>query len=155
MNQGLEKKDFIFVGVQMVLFILYVFDFNLLTINSYYLIGYFGLGTTIIGALIVVIALLQLNTNLSPFPSPKFNTSLIKSGVYKFIRHPIYTGIILASFGYGLYTDSFYKILISIGLYILFYFKSEYEEERLTKKFSDYIVYKKSTGRFFPRFSAP
>jgi protein-S-isoprenylcysteine O-methyltransferase Ste14 len=122
------------------------------SIKAYKIIGLTGLVTLIIGVLTVAIALLQLNINLSPFPSPKSNSSLIKTGLYKFIRHPIYTGIILTTFGYGLYTDSFYKILISIGLYILFYFKSEYEEERLTKKFTDYKIYKKSTGRFFPQF---
>lgn len=151
-SSNLQRKDFLFVGIQLALFVLYVIDFKLLSLKTYLIMSYFGLSLLLLGILIVLIALLQLNTNLSPFPSPKSNASLIKTGLYKFVRHPIYTGIIVATFGYGLYTGSLYRILISIGLYILFYFKSEYEEERLKMTFPEYKIYRESAGRFFPKF---
>ena len=151
-HQGLEPKDFLFVGIQVVLFVLYVLEFNLLRVHAHAIISGTGLIAFILGALVVIIALLQLNTNLSPFPSPKASTTLIKTGLYKFIRHPIYTGILLTAFGFALYTESLYKIIISLGLYFLFYYKSKYEEERLSQTFSGYKRYKESTGRFFPRF---
>ena len=147
----LEKKDYGFVGIQLALFILYLIDVKLLNIYIHEIINKAGLVVAIIGALIALIALLQLKTNLSPFPSPKSNTSLIQNGIYKFIRHPIYTGIILTTFGYGLFVGSFYKIIISIVLYILFIFKSRYEEERLELTFLNYKDYKKRSGRFFPK----
>lgn len=105
----------------------------------------------ILGIIIVLLAILQLHKNLSPFPSPKTNSELITVGLYKYIRHPIYTGIIVITIGYGLYTDSVYKILIALGLSILFYFKSKYEEQQLSIAFKSYKNYKKATGRFFPR----
>lgn len=147
----LKAKDFLFVGVQFVLFIAYIFTPNIINISTYKVVSYVGLFIAIIGFFITLIALLQLNTNLSPFPTPKSNSSLITNGIYKFIRHPIYTGIILITFGYGLHTDSLYRMIISMLLYILFYFKSSYEEERLKITFSDYDSYKTKSGRFFPK----
>lgn len=103
------------------------------------------------GALITVVAVLQLNVHLSPFPSPLPGAKLIENGVYGFVRHPIYTGIILAFFGYALICDSGYRLLISAALFVLFYYKSVYEENRLIDVFPKYSEYKTRTGRFFPK----
>ena len=110
-----------------------------------------GLTIAVFGGIIITLALLQLNKNLSPFPTPKESSSLLQSGLYKFIRHPIYTGIILLFSGYSVYQNSVYKLLVSVVLVILFYLKSIYEEERLEQTFPNYKNYKTKTGRFLPR----
>jgi protein-S-isoprenylcysteine O-methyltransferase Ste14 len=109
-----------------------------------------GLTIAVFGGIIITLALLQLNKNLSPFPTPKECSSLLQNGLYKYSRHPIYSGIILLFLGYSLYQNSGYKLLISLLLVILFYFKSNYEEQRLEQKFPDYKHYRSKTGRFFP-----
>lgn len=111
-----------------------------------------GVGLFVLGALITIVAVFQLNVNLSPFPSPLPGSKLIETGVYKFVRHPIYTGLILAFFGYAIISDSGYKLLISTTLFLLFYFKTRYEENMLLAKFPTYLEYKNRTGRFFPWF---
>jgi protein-S-isoprenylcysteine O-methyltransferase Ste14 len=148
----LKTKDFIFVGIQFLLFLIYVFEIKLLSFSLPDFLNIVFLIVSIIGFLIVIVALLQLNKNLSPFPTPKSNSELIQTGLYKYIRHPIYTGIILMTFSYGLYSNSSFKLIISILLLILFYFKSSYEEKMLQNKFSEYSEYKKTVGRFFPKF---
>lgn len=112
---------------------------------------WFGVVIFVLGALITVVAVLQLNINLSPFPSPLPGSKLIENGVYKFVRHPIYTALILAFTGYAIISDSGYRLLISAVLFLLFYFKTRYEERRLIEKFPTYSEYKKQSGRFFPR----
>lgn len=109
-----------------------------------------GLWITILGGIIIVLALLQLNKNLSPFPTPKNNTTLLQNGLYKYMRHPIYTGIILFFIGDSVYQNSFYKLGISLLLVVLFHFKTNYEEQRLEQKFPDYKLYKSKTTKFFP-----
>lgn len=109
-----------------------------------------GLTIAVFGGIIITLALLQLNKNLSPFPTPKECSSLLQNGLYKYSRHPIYKGIILLFIGFSVYQNSGYKLLISLLLVILFYLKSIYEEERLEQKFHDYKNYKTKTGRFFP-----
>ena len=143
-------KDLIFVGIQFFLLVCFVFDLTFLAPipNPFRTVGLF---IAIIGLLIVLLAILQLSTNLSPFPTPKNNSSLIQSGLYKYVRHPIYSGIIFFVFGSSLYFASVYKMSISVLLLILFYYKSKYEEKLLENKFSNYSDYKFNTGRFFPK----
>lgn len=148
----LEKKDYAFVGIQFLLFISYLLDFDVLKINRYEYVSFVGLIMAIIGILVLLIALLQLNKNLSPFPTPISGGDLIETGLYKYVRHPIYTGILVTLWGYGLYTSSVYKILITMLLLLLFFFKSKYEEEKLSQVFENYPAYMKRTERFFIDF---
>lgn len=143
--------DYLYVGVQFVLFIAYILPTTALGFSTYEILNTIGLITLILGVLIGIISLLQLNKNLSPFPTPVSGGKLIQVGIYKYVRHPIYTGILLAFFGYGLHTGSGYKLIISLALLILFFFKSKYEEKKLKSIFVDYSMYKKRTGRFLPK----
>lgn len=148
----INLKDILFVSIQLLLFIIYTFNFKWSFAFSNPT-KFIGLILAIIGFLIVLSAILQLNKNLSPFPTPKNNSVLIQNGLYKFVRHPIYSGIILLFLGYGIYQDSIFKLLITFLLFILFYFKTNYEENQLQKKFPEYTLYKKKVGRFFIKFS--
>ncbi len=144
-------KDYSLVGIQLLLFILYYLDLDLL---EFYLPALFlsiSLGLSVFGGLLVLLAMLQLSKNLSPFPSPKKNSELVQTGLYKYVRHPIYTGILISSFSFALATASGYRILITILLYILFMVKSEYEERLLMERYKEYESYMKKTGRFFPK----
>lgn len=148
---NLTTKDYFFVGIQLILFVLYIFDISIFEIHFLEIVNYFFAGIAVLGVAIFALALLQLNKNLSPFPTPKSNSELIQTGLYKYIRHPIYTGILLAAFGNGFYINSLFKIMISLLILILFYYKSSYEEERLSNKFSDYKKYIEKSGRFLPK----
>jgi len=110
-----------------------------------------GIGLAIIGIIVTIIAALQLNTNLTPFPSPKKDGSLIREGLYAYIRHPIYTGILLAFVGYALFSESSTRLVITALLWLLFYFKTRFEEKQLLSQFAEYEEYRKKAGRFFPK----
>lgn len=149
----LQTADITFVLIQFVLFFLYIFEIPQLHFTLSNWIANTGISVTVLGMIIVLIAVLQLNKNLSPFPSPKSGSQLIQNGIYKYIRHPIYTGIILLFLGYGIYTSSGYRLLITLLLFILFIFKSRYEESKLMATFKNYSSYKKVTGRFLPKIN--
>jgi protein-S-isoprenylcysteine O-methyltransferase Ste14 len=104
-----------------------------------------------IGLAMVSIGILQLNKNLTPFPTPRKGSQLIQNGLFKYVRHPIYTGIILVSFSMATYNGSVWQFIVSFLMLILFYFKSSYEEEQLAKMFSEYSNYKCEAGRFLPK----
>jgi protein-S-isoprenylcysteine O-methyltransferase Ste14 len=147
---NLSSKDYSFLGVQFLLFIVYIIDFMFFEVPQ--LIPDFVLGLlTAIGLALCLSAVVQLNTNFSPFPRPKSNSKLVKNGIFKYIRHPIYTGLFIGLLAYGLYTHSSSKILVSLILLILFYFKSNFEESLLMQKFPDYKSYSENTGKFFPK----
>jgi protein-S-isoprenylcysteine O-methyltransferase Ste14 len=143
-----SKKDYIYVGIQLVLFVAYIIPLTIPYINLPEWLRYSGLIILVLGLVLGLVALLQINTKLSPFPTPVPNGKLITTGAYKLARHPIYTAIILAGFGYALYITSWYKIVITLVLLILFYYKSKYEEKLLIKNYSEYTTYKTKTRRF-------
>lgn len=141
-------KDYLFVSIQFLLFGLYSFDF-LPAFELPQSIKYIGLIFSILGFSIAVLSVLQLNKNLTVFPTPKTDSELITFGMYKFSRHPIYTGLILFTFGYAIFKASYFKSAIALVLLLLFYFKTNYEEQKLLQKFPNYKDYKKKVNRFF------
>lgn len=142
-------KDYWLVGIQFFLFLLFLFPTNYhLEIPVFLQIP--SLILAIVGFIIVLVALFNLDKALTAFPTPKNNSELITSGLYKYVRHPIYTGILLTFFGYSIYSTSISRLIISVLLMILFYFKTNYEEQKLSQKYPEYGAYKARTGRFIP-----
>lgn len=144
-------KDILFVLIQFGLFIAFFLEIEIVKIEFPEYLFWFGVVVLLMGALLTTTAVLQLNVHLSPFPSPLPGSKLIQNGAYKIARHPIYTGILMSFFGYALIVDSVYKLMIVALLFVLFYFKTIYEEKKLDNFFPEYSEYKKRTGRFFPK----
>lgn len=149
---AVSKKDFFFVGLQLALFAAYLLEVPLFDLEVPEQINFLHLAFVVLGAFIVVLGMLQLNKNLSPFPTPKKDSALITSGLFKYVRHPIYTGILIAAFFLAFYLHSGYKLLVFLLLLLLFYSKSIYEEKELLEKFPEYESYMANTGRFIPKF---
>jgi protein-S-isoprenylcysteine O-methyltransferase Ste14 len=149
MINKIKRKDFIFVSIQFVLLVIFFIPIISYVFKPFIFIKYAGVPISFLGFLIIIVAILQLNKNLTPFPTPKQNGELIRSGLYKYVRHPIYSGIFLASIGIAFYTGSYSQFVIAVALLILFYFKSKYEESMLIQKYIDYQEYIKMTRRFF------
>lgn len=144
--------DVVFVALQFVLFVAFVFDVSdwRIYFQEYFLI--IAVILLIVGAIIILVGLSQLRKQLSPFPSPVENAKLIVTGIFKYIRHPIYSGILMTFVGLSLIADSGYKLLITFFLWLVFYGKSLYEEKKLIHVFPEYQNYKNSAGRFLPKF---
>lgn len=143
------SKDYIFVSLQGILFIAFLGNIDFFNWQIPYWIQIASLFPALIGMVIIIKAILQLNKNLSPYPSPIQNGQLIKDGLYKYVRHPIYSGVIITCLSLSIFTSSEYRTLVTILLYILFYFKSKYEEKRLSLIYSDYQEFMKTRARFF------
>ena len=96
----------------------------------------------IISLFVILIAITDLGSNLSPFPRPKEKSKLITSGIYRFIRHPMYYCLILISFGVFLTKLTFYYLCLTITLIFIIKFKIVLEDHYLNKKFRNYFLYK-------------
>jgi protein-S-isoprenylcysteine O-methyltransferase Ste14 len=66
------------------------------------MVGIIGSALCVIGVALAVWARVCLATNWSPRPAVKVDHALVTSGPYRLIRHPIYTGMLLALLGTGL-----------------------------------------------------
>ena len=86
------------------------------------------------------------------FGTPREEPQVISTGVFRIVRHPIYTGAILFYLGAAVITMSIASaafLLLIIGFYIVI---SKYEERILAEEFGDdYLEYKKKTGMLFPK----
>ncbi len=90
----------------------------------------------------------KLKLNASPMPNS--SAKLVTSGVYAYIRHPIYSSFIQMSFGIAFLIGTSGSIAVAIISLIFYYFKSRYEEKLLIQRYPDYNPYKEITGRFMP-----
>ena len=101
-----------------------------------------GILIIIIASIFILIAIKDLGRNLSPFPKPKANSDLVTTGIYRFMRHPMYYSLIIISFGVFLTKLSFYYLCLTITLALLIKFKIILEEQYLKNKFKNYSLYK-------------
>jgi len=137
--------------MQFLLFAAYFMDIDLFSFILPLWAGYLCWFVFGVGVGIIVWGVISLNDNLTPMPRPKKTGDLISNGIYRFIRHPIYTGIFLSLLGYALYCQSGFRLTIACLMLLVFYYKSDYEESLLLERYEGYVAYKKKTGRFFPR----
>lgn len=146
-----SAKDIGFVSGQLILFGLLAYPPFSMGIALAPWFKIIGIGFMVAGSLLILLSILQLNTNLSPFPSPKESSELIQTGLYRYLRHPIYTGILLGGLGWSLFSANGSRLLVVGLLWILFYFKAQYEEGLLLKQFEAYGEYMKRSGMFLPK----
>ena len=113
---------------------------EILQVNS--LLYFIGFLFVINGLIIILIAIKDLGSNLSPFPRPKAKSNLTTKGIYRFVRHPMYYSLILISLGIFLTKFSIYYLGLTLSLVLIIKCKIILEEQYLTKKFRNYFIYK-------------
>ena len=105
---------------------------------SYFL----GILIIIIAFTIMIVSIKDLGRNLSPFPRPINNSNLVTTGIYRFMRHPMYYSLIFISLGVFLIKLSIYNLFLTISLALTIKLKIALEEKYLINKFKNYLLYK-------------
>jgi len=110
-----------------------------------------GLVFFTLGLLTAVAARIQLGTNWSDIEEGRIadRHAVVSSGIYRFIRHPIYTGDILLLLGLELCLNSW----LVLGLVLLVpavAMQAIKEERKLVNALPDYAAYIRRTKRFIP-----
>ncbi|MEG4070013.1 isoprenylcysteine carboxylmethyltransferase family protein [Microcoleus sp. Pol11C2] len=104
-----------------------------------------------LSALVLIIkALIDLGKNLTPLPYPLENGKLVQTGIYRIVRHPLYSGLILAALGWTLFQMSISHLIASAILIIFFDIKASREEAWLTAKYPDYSEYRQRVKKLIP-----
>ena len=77
--------------------------------------------------------------------------SIVKNGLYKYIRHPQYTGIFLFTFGWILHWPSIITLFIWPILLLAYYWLARFEEKMAIEDFGEeYKIYMQHSKRFIP-----
>ncbi len=117
--------------------------------NDYLL--YAGAWVSTVGILLFFSAKKALGEHYSPCSKMKAPEDIVMKGLYKYIRHPIYSANLLLIGGLFIATGSV-VILGTLLMTILYYLRStSIEEKTLIERFPKYLEYRKNTGRFIPR----
>ncbi|HTV58375.1 MAG TPA: isoprenylcysteine carboxylmethyltransferase family protein [Verrucomicrobiae bacterium] len=113
-----------------------------------------GVALTAAGVALAIWARVYLGRNWSGNVTIRKDHTLIRTGPYRFIRHPIYTGILVALAGTSL-TVGKYRALVSFGMFVgALVMKAKKEESFLAKEFGPaFEEHKKKTGFLLPKFS--
>ncbi|HIM58751.1 MAG TPA: isoprenylcysteine carboxylmethyltransferase family protein [Gammaproteobacteria bacterium] len=98
---------------------------------------------------IISVVNMKLN-NLNIVPTLKDQHQLVTHGIYRFIRHPMYTSVLLFCLALTLTIAGNQAIIILLILLIDLILKSNVEEKLLSERFKNYPNYKNKTGRFLP-----
>jgi protein-S-isoprenylcysteine O-methyltransferase Ste14 len=102
------------------------------------------------GLVVAVLGLVGLRENLTAVPRPIEGGRLVDGGVYGLVRHPIYTGIILAAVGWALATASAAALLVAAGLAVFFDVKARREEAWLLAAYPAYDDYRRRVRKLVP-----
>jgi len=105
---------------------------------------------TVAGLAVMVIGATGLGRGLTATPLPNAHARLRTGGLYRFVRHPIYSGLLLTMASITVASGSGFRLLTLGVLVLLLTVKARWEEARLTQRFEGYASYAARTPRFIP-----
>lgn len=106
---------------------------------------------TVVGLAVMVIGATGLGRGLTATPLPNAHPQLRTGGLYRYVRHPIYGGLLLTMASIKMASGSGYRLLALAVLVRLLTVKARWEEARLMRRFEGYTDYAARTPRFIPR----
>lgn len=113
-----------------------------------------GLALTAFGIALSIWARITLGANWSGVVTLKKDHQLIRTGLYRWIRHPIYTGILVAMIGTALIKGHLRGWLGFAVILATFYFKARREEGFLRQEFGQgFEEHMRNTGMFLPKWT--
>jgi protein-S-isoprenylcysteine O-methyltransferase Ste14 len=117
-------------------------------------VEWLGVLLTAAGVGIALWARWHLGSNWSGAVTLKEGHELIRTGPYRAIRHPIYTGILLALLGTVVAQGEVRGMLAIAIAWLSFYVKARREESFLAQEFGpSFAEHLKHTGMFLPRLT--
>jgi protein-S-isoprenylcysteine O-methyltransferase Ste14 len=115
-------------------------------------VHYSGIFLIILGIIIRWIAIHKLKSMFTVDVSIQKGHKIVKSGIYKIIRHPAYLGSLLSFLGLGIALVNWLSIIIIfVPILIAFVNRIYIEEKVLCDEFGEeYLNYSNNTYRLFP-----
>lgn len=114
-----------------------------------------GVGLAAAGVAVAIWARWHLGSNWSGVVTLKEGHELIRTGPYRAVRHPIYTGILIGLFGTLITVGEIRGLIALLIAWLSFYIKARREESFLAQEFGPaFAEHRRHTGMFFPKTSS-
>ncbi|HLY58517.1 MAG TPA: isoprenylcysteine carboxylmethyltransferase family protein [Stellaceae bacterium] len=112
--------------------------------------GWIGVALATAGMMLGVWARAHIGDNWSGNVTVKEGHALVTTGPYAAIRHPIYTGLLLAVLGTALAIGEWRGIIALALVAVAFVRKLRVEEARMSETFPEYEAYRRRTAALIP-----
>jgi protein-S-isoprenylcysteine O-methyltransferase Ste14 len=109
-----------------------------------------GVALMLAGSCLLLAGLLRLGSNVTPLPYPKPRATLVRTGPYRLVRHPMYGGGIVLAYGWALVVRGWLTLVYATALLVFLEIKSAREERWLTERFPDYPDYQRRVRKLIP-----
>jgi len=109
-----------------------------------------GLVLSAIGLAIMAAAIIALRAVIQIAPEPKEGGHLVTRGIYGWLRHPIYTAILLVVIGLFLRKPTLLVAIASAVVIVFLFIKVRLEERLLLERYPDYAEYRLRTWGLVP-----
>lgn len=119
------------------------------TFNYIKILYVIGLITSILGIIVNIFALWHLRRSFSIMVEVR---ELVTTGLYRYIRHPLYFGELIHIGGITLVFNNATSYILFSLLFIMQTTRAFWEERKLTQIHNEYKEYRKRTGFYFPIF---
>lgn len=116
-------------------------------VNSYAVVN---VGLIAIALYILANASRNLKPSFRVNPIPRENVPLIRTGIYQYVRHPMYLAVILLALGISGFSSHPAAIVITGVLIINLIIKAKLEDNLLLRIHPELIEYQMNTARFIP-----
>ena len=94
----------------------------------------------------------SIGSGITPVSATRKEHKLVTHGIYRWVRHPLYTVGSSLIVSFGLMADNWFIILLAALAFVAMAIRTPKEEANLIEKFGDeYREYMKRTGRFLPK----
>lgn len=139
------KEAYIYVALQFAFIIAILIGFPLLSFNPIlFSIQFLGIG------LLCWAVFVMRKSRLNISPEVKKSASLVRSGPYKIIRHPMYLSTLLYMMPLVIDYFDYLRLGFLLALLISLILKLTFEEKLLLKSFVDYKEYQLNSWRLIP-----
>ena len=105
---------------------------------------------TWLGIALVIWAVLAFGRGVTPSPLPSNKAQLRTRGPYRWIRHPMYTGVIMLMTGSALGRRNWIAAVLCVVLVVFFLTKMRWEERRLMESYPGYDSYRETVPALVP-----
>jgi len=110
-----------------------------------------GLSLFVIGLAIALVAVRTLDRFYASTLVTREGHRLISHGIYRYMRHPIYFGVIIICFAVPVYAPSLYGFFVMSALIPIFLIRIRIEEAMLVEELGDaYRAYQDGTKKLIP-----
>ena len=160
-NEKKKKKSIVETGSMFLFFFIYsnlirfgIGNFEIKNVNLRLIMLIFGTFLIVFGAYFNVKGRFNLGKNWSNQIKIYKDHTLVTSGLYSIVRHPLYASLIWMFYGGSLAYSNYMCFLINTFVFVPFmYYRAKQEEKLLKEEFKNYKEYQNNVGMFFPNLN--